>query len=189
MVKMLEEGASPFDMKAGMLASPKVKVGKNGKKYLTVPFRISTPSAIAESDVFSGSMPTEIYNIVKSKPLVVATSGGGSRSVGISLKEIPQQFQVKKTRAAIVDTKGNELFKAYQHKSSTYQGIYKQQDPATKQNSYRSFRRVSENSDADAFIHPGIERYNLIQKSLGTFNTANEMSLLINKELEKIGLI
>lgn len=36
-VHLVEEGNKPFDMKVGMLASPKVKIGKDGQKYLVVP--------------------------------------------------------------------------------------------------------------------------------------------------------
>jgi hypothetical protein len=189
LIKMLEEGATAFDMKVGFLASPKVKVGKNGVKYLTIPFRAATPNAVGESDVFSSVMPRQIYNIVKKKDAVIDTPGGGKRSAGIALREIPEQFQTKKIRPAIVDNKGNELFKAYENKSSVHEGLFKQQDAATGQNTYRSFRRVSENSADEAWIHPGIERHNLIQKALGAFQTADEMTLLADRELEKLGLI
>lgn len=189
LIKMIEEGSGPFDMKEGFLASPKVKVGKNGVKYLTIPYRIATPGAVAESDVFAGVMPKAIYNIIKKKAPTIDTPGGGKRSVGISLKEIPEQFQVKKTRAAIVDNKGNELFKAYENKHSIYEGVAKYVDAATGQSTYRGFRRVSENSSDEAWIHPGIERYALIYKALSEFNINSEMTTIVDRELEKLGLI
>lgn len=36
-VNMVENGVESFDMKPGLLASPKVKTGKNGQKFITVP--------------------------------------------------------------------------------------------------------------------------------------------------------
>lgn len=36
-VNMVENGASSFDMKPGLLSSPKVKTSKNGQKYMSVP--------------------------------------------------------------------------------------------------------------------------------------------------------
>jgi len=36
-VNMVENGVGSFDMKPGFLASPKVKVGKNGQKFITIP--------------------------------------------------------------------------------------------------------------------------------------------------------
>lgn len=189
LIKMIEEGSPPFDMKPDMLNSPKAKTSKKGTRYITIPFRVATPGAIGESEVFAGKMPSPIYQIAKNKPLIKDTPGGGKRSAGISLKEIPEQFQLKKTRAAIADNKGNALFESYQHKNSIYEGIIKQQDATTGQNTYRSFRRVSENSDENAWIHPGIEKHALIMRSLGNFNTADEMSLLIDEEFSKKGLI
>lgn len=189
LIKMLEEGASAFDMKEGFLASPKVKIGKNGKKFLTIPFRMATPNAVGESGVFAKVMPKEIYKEVKKKVPTIPVAGGGKRSEGLSLAQIPEAFQVKSTRPSITDNKGNELFKSYEHKSSIYQGLAKYQDAATGQSTYRSFRRVSEASADEAWIHPGIERHNLIQKALGNFNVAQEMTTLMDQELNKLGLL
>lgn len=189
LVKMLEEGAEPFDMKEGFMNSPKVKIGKKGGRYLTIPFRQATPGAIGESDVFAFVMSPEVYKVVKNKPLDIPVSGGGMRSKGISLKELPEHLQVKQKRPAIIDNKGNVKFKEYEHKSATAVGISKYQDSVTGQNTYRSFRRVSEKSDPGAFIHPGIQRHNLIQKTLGQFSTGSEMSQLIDSELSKLGLL
>lgn len=188
-VQMLEEGADAFDMKEYFLKSAKVKMGKKGGKYLTIPFRWATPNAKAESDVFSGKMPNAIYQVAKNKPVTIPVSGGGTRSAGISLKEIPEQFQIKKVRPVIKDNDGKKLFDAYQHQSSIYQGIVKQQDSATKQNTYHSFRRVSDKSDKDSWIHPGIERYNLIQKTLGDFNVEAEIGQQLTNGLQNLGLI
>lgn len=189
LVQMLEEGAEPFDMKEGFLASPKVKIGKGGGKYLTIPFRQATPGAIGESDVFAFKMSSDVYKIVKNKPLDVPVSGGGVRSKGIALSELPAHLQVRQTRKAIVNNSGNDKFKEYEHKAPISVGISKYQDSVTGQNSYRSFRRVSEKSDPSAFIHPGIQKYNLIQKTLGQFSVGSEMSQLIDHELSKLGLL
>jgi hypothetical protein len=188
LIKMLEEGAGPFDMKEGMLASPKVKTTKSGVRYLTIPFRFATPGALGESDVFTSRLPNPVYQVLKNKSTDIPIAGG-SKSAGIALKEIPEQYQIKNTRKAITDTSGQELFKAYQNKNSIYEGAFKQKDGATGQNSYRSFRRVSENSDPDAFIHPGIEKHELIRKSLAEFNIAKEMESLLDEQFTKRGLI
>lgn len=189
LVKMLEEGASSFDMKASFLNSPKVKIGKKGGKYLTIPFRWATPDAIGESDAFVGHMPDEVYEIAKEKETIIPVSGGGTRSAGISINELPAQFQIKKVRPIIKDSKGKKMFDAYQHKNSIYEGITKQNDSVTGQNTYHSFRRVSEKSDKDSWIHPGIERYNLIQKTLDGFDTESEIGNQLTNGLQNLGLI
>lgn len=189
LIQMLEEGAAPFDMKEAFMKSAKVKTGKGGGKYLTIPFRQGVPGTIGESDNFAFvNMDPAAHQIAKNKPADIPVSGGGTRTAGIALNELPTYLQNKQKRPAIVDDKGNALFKEYEHKTANSQGITRYVDSATGQNSYRSFRRVSEKSDPDAFIHPGIQKYNLLQKTLGTFNTGSEMSRLIDAELAKLGL-
>jgi hypothetical protein len=187
LIKMIEEGATPFDMKRAMLASPKAKT-KNGKRYITIPFRFGTPDAVAESDVFSGKLPDEVYEVIKGKEANIA-HGTGSRSSGLTKKELPAQYQSPQTRAAIKDSAGKILFNEYKHKTSIYQGIAKYKDGVTGQNTYRSFRRVSENSDPLAFVHPGIEKYNLVQKALSNFKQEREVSVSLTNEFKRLGLI
>lgn len=187
MVKMIEEGATAFDMKADMLKSSKVKIGKGGGKYITIPFRIGTPDSIGDSDVFSSKMPQEIYDVVKNKDTNIAT-GSGSRSAGLMVKELPVQFQSPKVRAEIKDSEGKKLFDAYTHKSPIFQGLIKTNDGVTGQNTYNSFRRISEVSDKNAWIHPGIERYNLVGKALAGFDEVRELEVHLSNHLSKLGL-
>lgn len=187
MVRMIEEGATAFDMKSKMLASAKVKIGKNGGRYLTIPFRVGTPDAIGDSDAFTSKMPDEVYQVVKNKDTNIAT-GRGSRSAGLMVKELPVQFQSPKVREEIKDSAGKVLFDAYTNKAPIYAGLIKTKDGATGQSTYNTFRRVSVNSDKNAFIHPGIERYNLIGKALSNFNQERELAVQLNNELAKMGL-
>lgn len=188
LIQMLEEGASPFDIKKGLLNSPKAKIGRKGGKYITVPFRWGTPDIVGDSDVFSGKLPQEVYDVVRKKTANIPVSGGGMRSSGLSSSEIPSPFNASKSRGEIKDSAGKVLFKEYQHKTSLFAGVHKKTDPVTGQNTYNSFRRVSENgSDKDAFVHPGIERYNLIQKALDNFNQPQELSIALNTQLAKLG--
>ena len=196
-VKMIEEGASAFDIKKGLLDSIKAKYTKDGRKYITVPFRLGSPGAIGDSGVFSSILPQSVYDVLKSRATNIPVSGGGVRSKGLMLADIPSLYQPQQTRQAIVDNEGNEQFKAYQHKNSLYEGAMKVTDNVTGQSGYQSFRRVSESgttangkkkgSDPDAFIHPGIERYALMQKALDEFNIQQELSLQLDNEFTKLG--
>lgn len=204
LIPMIEEGADPFDIKAGFFGSSKVKYTKDGRKMLTIPFRWSTPGAVGESDVFSGKMPSGIYRVIKEKETDIPVSGGGTRSKGLTIGEIPEKYQLPGTRSAIytdVDPMaavyGKPTFEEYKHRSSLYQGMVKQNDPVTGQNTYHSFRRVSEEgenaegekvgSDPDSWIHPGIPMHNLIQVALNNFNQEEELTNGINIELSKLG--
>jgi len=52
----IESGVDPFDMKPGMLASPKAKVSKTGNRYLNVPIREAQQTVVIRT-VSSKSKP------------------------------------------------------------------------------------------------------------------------------------
>lgn len=177
---MLESGASAFDIKVGLLSSSKVKFDAEGKPYITVPFRFSTPSAVGESEVFSAKMPVEIYNIVKDRDANIQ-SGMGKRSTGISLsdlKQVPEFLSKPKVRPEIVNA--DATFKQYENKSSIYEGLSKLQDSVTGQNTYGSFRRVSQNSDPDSWIHSGLTARKIADAALSKFDVDKEAEIAQN---------
>ena len=172
LIKMLEEGATAFDLKKFLLASPKAKQKKNGGgKYITVPFSIGSPSA--NSDNFSTILPSQVYTILKNQAVMPTTS----RSQGLVADQLPDQFQKKQTRAGFSSIPTSKLFEEYQHKNSIYEGVYKKKDTVTGQNSYGSFRRVSDKSDSNSWIHPGIDQGNLAEKAYGQFETKLQVIL------------
>jgi hypothetical protein len=165
LIKMLEEGSSAFDMKENFAKSSKKKLKANGSGwYLTVPFSIGTPGASATG--FANIMPSEIYAQVKNKTVSPETG----RSQGLTKNEIPEQYQIPKVRAAIIIPE-SAAFKEYKQKTSQFQGLYKKTDSTTGQSSYGSFRRVSDKSDSDSWIHPGIEAMNLAEKTIDSFDS------------------
>lgn len=183
---MVEEGVDSFDMKPGLLNGPNSKVGKDGKRYNTVPFSHGTPGALAEN--FNGGiLPVEVYQVVKSKPQTISTKGGGVKSAPLSVDEIPKPFDEVKT--VDIGEPESKNFRQYEHKSSIYEGIVKQKDKATGQNSYISFRRVSENSDPNSWIHPGIEPHHLAEETIQNFNIPTEVGKSIDNYLKSIGLV
>lgn len=185
LVQMIEEGSSAFDMKPYLLNSSKAKTGKNGKKYITIPFRFGTPDSIAESEIFTAKMPQEIYNIVREKEVNIKGVSKGITQT--ELAELPKQFQINSVRPEIKDSAGKVLFKEYEHKSSVYQGIRRQSDSVTSQNTYFSFRRVSEVSDENSFIHKGIQAKQLMSKAYQKMNIPEEVGVQIDNELAKLG--
>lgn len=186
LVKMIEEGTYPFDMKDGFMKSSKIKVGKNGKRYLIIPFRWSTPGSVGQSEVFSNQLPKEVYKIAKAQPKDIPVAGGGMRSMGLQLEQLPEQFQTKGVRPEIQATAKSPLFEAYQHKNSIYEGVTAQQDGVTGQNRYFSFRRVSENSDPRSWIHKGMEAKNLMEKTYDSFNMEAELGLSIDNNFANL---
>lgn len=154
---MVEQGANGFDMKEGYLNGPNAKIGSNGNRYNTIPFSVGTPGALQEN--FNGGiMPQEVYDVVKTKP----------EGQPLQQKEIPQQF--RQPQKKMIQLPESKSFVEYQHKKSIYEGISKQKDSVTGQTSYKSFRRVSDNSQENSWIHPGIEAHNISDKVLSEFN-------------------
>ena len=177
MIRMLEEGTGSFDMKPGFMGSSKVKMTKKGKRYLTIPFRWAASSSVGESDVFTGKLPKAIHTIVKEK---------GPNSP-LNLSDLPASLSGKSTRPAIEDSEGKVLFDSYKHKNSIYEGVTQSIDGATGQSRYFSFRRVSENSDPSAFIHPGIVAHKFLSNTLSGMDIETEVGKQIDVELSKLG--
>lgn len=184
LVMMLEEGASEFDQKLGFAKSEKKKTKKDGLGwYLTIPMRFATPGAIAESEIFSGVLPQEIYEKVKSAETNIPISGG-LRSEGLKLKDIPANFQDKSVRKPIPESKILQARKEYISKSSKFEGIVKVKDTTTgNTRGYMSFRRVSDKSDPASWIHKGFEQKHFAEKALEELDIQNVVDSQIDSFL------
>lgn len=173
---MIENGADSFDIKEGALNGPNAKTGKNGSKYNTIPFGFGTPGALEEN--FSGGvLPKEIHDIVSKKPANEPLQKYDLKNVSSSLRQ-PQKKTVKMPE--------NKSFKEYQHKSSIYEGVSKRTDKSTGQNTYGSFRRISENSSPESWVHPGLEAHHIAEKALENFNVPVEIGRALDLFLSRI---
>ena len=157
----LEQGHPSWDMKNDILNGPNAKTGKDGTKYSTIPFRFATPSASGFSSEFSAKLPQPVYRKILQKEQNIPVQGGGVRSEGLKESEVPQQYKEPKQNKITYNKKSG-----YDYKSSIYQGATRIKDSSTGQNKIMSFRRVSENSDPDAFIHPGFDARNIAEEAL-----------------------
>ena len=188
-VRMVEEGQSAFDEKNGFANSAKKHYKKDGGWWLTIPMHQGTPDAVGESDPFSSIMPDEVYKQVKNKPTDIPTSTG-QRSSGLALSDIPAPFDIPKTRQAIEATPTNSRYEEYVNKTSIFAGLVKIQDSVTGQNTYMTFRRVSDKSDPNAWIHPGIEKHDLTGKAMTELEShlEEELQSATNDILNQLGI-
>lgn len=174
LANMIEEGTPAFDMKPGFLNGPKSKTAKDGSKYNTIPFYMGTPTAL-EENFNGGLMPKQIYEEMRNrevnKPLTIA--------------EIAKPFDEKQTHRVEMKPK---QFEVYEHKNSIYEGLVKKQDSVTKQNTYMTFRRVSENSNPSAWIHPGLPPKHFADRALSELNKEVEIGRAIDTWLVNQGL-
>lgn len=167
LVKMIEEGSTALDIKNGFAKSSKKKQKADGIGwYLTIPLKAGNPEAL-ETGGFATILPTQIYNVLK-KEVISSVTG---RSQGLQADQIPSEYKIPKTRSGFSSIPTSKTFEEYKHKSSIYQGMFKQKDSVTGQNTYGSFRRVSDKSDPNAWIHPGLNQANLAEKAYDKFNS------------------
>ncbi len=123
------------------------------------------------SEVFSGSVPTAVYEVVKQQP-VIKTKSGGTRTTGLSFNSIPKEHQIIKTRPEVVVA--DRKFAAYKNKTSQFQGITKIGGPG---GAVMGFRRVSANSDPSSWIHTGISARNLADKVIQDLDIESEKKI------------
>ncbi len=188
---MLENGCPPFDMKEAFMESAKVHITEKGGWYLTIPFRMATPGAIGENEAFSGVMPQEIYDIVKNQVPTITSQNTGKVFGGESLKKgnIPTPYDIPKTRESVIVSSTGRKFEEYKNKTSIYEGMVREQKTyeGATQSTYNTFRRVSNNSDPNAWIHKGIKQYNLADDALRNTDSSTLVDNTVDKILSEYG--
>jgi len=184
---MIEQGATAFDMKQGFLASRKAKQGKNGGRYLTIPFRMAGAGSVGENEAFSNVIPTEIQQMIN-KMKGAQTSVAGLKSGGDRLDVGGTKFGAVLTRGAFQNLKTKKVFGSYTHKTSIYQGMSKQSTfyESAMQSQYMTFRRVSDNSSKNSWIHPGITAKNFFEKGYESLDVDTLMGNIIDEQLEMV---
>lgn len=169
---VIETGQPARDMKPALLASPKAKTGKDGKKYITIPFRHGTPGAVGMQ-----SMPKNVYNQAKNlgysrkNNMLVSLFTGRKYKWGGRLADSAQGQR---------SHSGNHPGARYTWKSGMYSGMVKMGKGGHSQ--YMTFRRVSENSDPRAFMFPGVKPRPIRQAVIE--NTRDEAIELIRRGFE-----
>ena len=128
----VERGIPAHDMKTTHLNGPRVQRGKDGSRYITVPFRHQTPG----NNVLGSAMPQQVYE--QAKQLAVSRRANGLQTHwGERLGE----------------EHGGEREKGH-WTTGRYTGMVKMGDSG--HTSYMTFRRLSENSLPEAWRHPGV---------------------------------
>jgi len=170
----IEQGQDPFDQKEGFERSHKRKEKEGGGWYMTIPFRHASSGSLGESAIFSGKpLPKVIQDLTKSS------------TVPLSVDDLPKEFRILGIRKEVkVDGK---VFEDYEHKAPKYAGLkrYDIGAPGENRGGYMTFRRVSDTSDYNSWIHPGIKEYNLAQKALDVLDVETIVDNIANNLLNK----
>ncbi len=170
---MIESGVGAFDMKIGFEKSEKKHLKEDGGWYMNIPFRFATPGSEGTSSIFSGILPNEVYSAVKKEGTLKQST-------------VPSPFNATSKRPEVA-TESN-LFKEYKHKNSIYAGLSRNSKEYSKatQSQYNTFRRVSDKSDAEAFIHSGIIAHNLAEKTIERINIPLQVDMLVDNFLNDL---
>jgi hypothetical protein len=176
---MIEQGIDPFDMKKGFEDSSKKVITKNKDGalgwYLTIPFTFAQPTSLGESQTFTGVLPSEVSNILKGK------QKKEGQKAKLTLSDIPDEFKVPQMRPEVTLGTG-ELIPEYKHKHSIYEGI----SQPKKGGAVMSFRRVSNNSDDNSWIHTGISAHNLAEKAIDDAKIPEVVGDVIDSFLDQV---
>lgn len=149
-------------MKPWLLAGRNAKVGADGKRYNTVPFRHGTP----------GSRGTHAQPMGSAFSKAGRMSAAEAKKLGKRVYDRAKKLEGSRTSPG-GKTRWGERLKAGHapklkdhHVTDIYAGMVKMQKFYAKatQSQYMTFRRVSENSKPEAWIHPGIEGVHIFDK-------------------------
>jgi hypothetical protein len=161
----LELGKDAFDEKQGFANSPKRTMKKDGVGwYITIPFRHAVPTALGESPVFADVMPVSVYQLAR------------NQKKALKFNQLPEGEQRLGIRPGF--NSGGKSFPAYKHKTAKYEGLVRIVDTQENRGGYFTFRRVSDLSDVNSWIHPGFLPRNLLGKALA--KTKGEIPLIIS---------
>jgi hypothetical protein len=170
----VENGWPGGDMKVWLLAGRNAKTGKTGGRYNTVPFRHGTPGVTGANFPEMGSAYATSFRVNKLSLEQVGSLtreeasrlGKKIHSAAMELKPTISHPKTGTKWGGRLDagTGGAGLLRPH-HKTDIYAGMVREQKTYRKatQSKYSTFRRVSDKSDASAWIHPGIEGVHLFE--------------------------
>ncbi len=164
-VMFLEEGVDPFDLKKMLETSSKVKISKEGKRYLRVPFKHSV-----ESMESAGIDPREFQQLATSqKQTRLVVDARRRYEWGDRLKDMGDLGKRRKFFSGMGDkfaaergVRGRTV--DYTWKTSPFENVVRFKE--NHGSSYMTFRTISENSDPDSWIHPGIRATHIAEMAV-----------------------
>ena len=171
MANAVEVGVSSFNMKAGLLASPKAKIGKNGYRYIRVPMG-------KEKDYKPGTEAGQDFQNRIMEVLGKPKYGGAKRKINLDGSVFEYQKVIHN------DPKVQGLYRT--RKFDSTEDVYSGKKPKW---GHVLFRVVSENPESKAkWDHPGVTPRHILLDAERWLNQSAEI-LLENYIQEEIGRI
>lgn len=167
---MIEAGKDAFDEKVGFEGSSKRHEKSNGGWYLTIPFRHATSENIMQLQV--PGMGVSVLDLMKT-----------GQTIGT--QQLPEGFDEAQTHQLELNT-GSVI--TYKHKAPIYEGLHRRNINSTlneKRGGYFTFRRVSDKSDPDSWMHPGFTAHNFMDKALESSQLGEAVDNAVQDWLDK----
>ena len=201
-VLFLEAGTSPYDLKRMLDTSAHVKVSKDGKRYMRIPFEGKVKDYIAggvdknEIRAMKGSIISSVRDGTREKRIITKYgdrltdmgSTGVKRKYFTVLNATSEKFPNKNNRPNMGFTPYTEYKAAttidYTWKSSPYENAVKMTDFQGKTIGMKTFRTISDNSDPNSWIHPGIHASHIAEKAVEAVKM--QLDAEISKVLEPL---
>jgi hypothetical protein len=201
-VLILERGSSPYDLKRMLDTSSHVKVSKDGKRYIRIPFEGKVKDYIAggvdkdEIRAMAGSHFVTIKNEGRERRIITKYGDrltdmgnvGVKRKYFTVLNATGEKFPNKTNRPNMGFTPYTEYKAAttidYTWKSSPYENAVKMTDFQGKTIGMKTFRTISDNSDPNSWIHPGIHASHIAEKAVEAVKM--QLDAEISKVLEPL---
>jgi hypothetical protein len=143
----LENGLSPYDIRAAMLKSAKVKFSKRGTTYIDVPFEHTTDESgqhigVPIGHAYASAEARGTYNPPQYFPAKAI-----KKVMAYELSQLGPRERVSP----------DAVPKMYPHHTQTiYGGMHARSDPGSLSGDYITFRRISSGVDKGNWQHPGI---------------------------------
>jgi len=198
-----ENGWEPFDMKKALQTSEKVRISKDGKRYLIIPFEHGTPGTTTKR-----AMPQEIYSEAKRlKPSIISNKfneGSVRQAVTQADAELLKKYNPTRVQRNSYEwgDKLTHIKRAELEDGSIYKGMVRfqtnpnivrdmvgaskfgfknQTDNMRSHSLYTTFRVMSE--DSQGWMHPGLKAMNIRGETFD--ETKNEVLQKISNGVKK----
>ena len=147
---MLESGSPAFDIKPGLLRSPKAKRDRKGRPYIIVPFRSRPTAGSTGVAVGGGALPSGFPQLAQQ----LAFQGPGKPTQAQITAKSKFDVMAAAHPGAIKPQVGG-MTGPYRWGSSPFAGMVKGGSKGHEQ--YMTFRAVSANSNPSSWWHPGLK--------------------------------
>lgn len=179
--KDLETGYPARDMKPAMLASPSAKTAADGGRYADVSFRHATKTTATR---FAG-MPSEIKARVQASVNAERTAAQNEGRAERNPLRVTGSMPGSVNEQQRYNKKGGTRQVDVQHKTSIYSDMLKTAKAAGG-STYNTIRRISENSDPQAWYHPGFEGIRALKQAESEIRA--KLTQFFKRELRSKGM-